>query len=87
MKIYETSLCFYKNWLVVTNRNKKSLQVFMEECLLVCKAHSLLEMLLCIEYSNSKFSQNTTNLLSKWLHVSTRVIIRPIIESCLRYIK
>jgi hypothetical protein len=38
--------------------------------------------------SKSKFSQNTTNLLSKWRHVSTQaVIIRPIIEPCLRYIK
>jgi len=41
------------------------------------------------KYWKSKFSQNTTNLLSKWRHVSTQwvVIIRPIIETCLRYIK
>jgi len=40
------------------------------------------------KHSKSKFSQNTTNLLSKWRHVSTQaVIIRPIIEPCMRYIK
>jgi len=55
-----------------------------------CKIKSnLIGAIPCVfaKYSKSKFSQNTTNLLSKWLHVSTRVIIRPIIESCLRYIK
>jgi hypothetical protein len=40
------------------------------------------------KHSKSKFSQNTTNLLSKWRHVSTQgVIIRPIIEPSMRYIK
>jgi len=41
------------------------------------------------KYSKSKFSQNRLIYCQlKWRHVSTQgVIIRPIIEPCLRYIK
>jgi hypothetical protein len=47
-----------------------------------------LDKTLYFKHSKSKFSQNATNLLSKWRHVSTQaVIIRPIIEPCMRYIK